>query len=39
MKTAARKTENVIGKDLQVNDVVIRGGYKWVIDRITYLRA
>jgi hypothetical protein len=28
MKTAARKTENVMGKDLRVNDVVIRGGYE-----------
>ena len=36
MKTAARKTENVMGKDLRVNDVVVRGGYEWVIDRITF---
>jgi hypothetical protein len=36
MKTAARKTENVMGKDLRVNDVVIRGGYEWVIDRIAF---
>jgi hypothetical protein len=36
MKTTARKTENVLGKDLRVNDVVIRGGYEWVIDRITF---
>jgi hypothetical protein len=30
MKTTARKTENVMGKDLKVGDVVIRGGYEWV---------
>jgi len=36
MKTAARKSENVLGKDLRVGDVVIRGGYEWVIDRIAF---
>ena len=36
MKTAARKTENVLGKDLRVNDVVVRGGYEWVIDKVVH---
>jgi hypothetical protein len=36
MKTRARKTEDVMGKRLRVNDVVIRGGYEWVIDRIAF---
>jgi len=36
MKTTARKTENVLGKRLRVNDVVIRGGYEWVIDKVTH---
>ena len=36
MKTAARKTENVMGKRLRVGDVVLRGGYEWVIDRIAF---
>ena len=36
MKAPKRKTENVLGKDLRVGDVVIRGGYEWVIDRITF---
>ena len=36
MKTATRKTELVLGKDLKVGDVVVRGGYEWVIDRIAF---
>ena len=36
MKTAKRRTENVLGKDLRVGDVVVRGGYEWVIDRIMF---
>ena len=26
------RTENVLGKDLRVGDVVVRGGFEWVID-------
>jgi len=36
MKTARRRTENVMGKDLKVGDVVLRDGWEWVIDRITH---
>ena len=36
MKTTIRKTETVLGKDLRVGDVVVRGGFEWVIDRITF---
>jgi hypothetical protein len=36
MKTAAPKTENVMGKDLRVGDVVVRGGYEWVVDRVAF---
>ena len=36
MKTDKRKTETVLGKDLRVGDVVVRGGYEWVIDRIAF---
>lgn len=36
MKTTTQKTENVMGKDLRVGDVVVRGGYEWVIDQVTF---
>ena len=36
MKTTTQKTENVMGKDLRVGDVVLRGGYEWVIDQIAF---
>jgi len=38
MKTARRKTENVMGEDLRVGDVVLRDGWEWVIDKITHER-
>jgi len=36
MKTAKRKTEDVLGKDLRVGEVVMRGGFEWVIDKIAH---
>ena len=36
MKTTKRKTEPVLGKDLRVGDVVVRGGYEWQIDKIAF---
>ena len=34
--TTARKTELVLGKDLKVGDIIIRGGYEYQIDAITF---
>jgi len=36
MKTATRRTELVLGKDLKVGDVVVRDGYEWQIDKIAF---